>query len=317
MSNLKERTKIIESCFNDEILNILLFDNTTQKNIIWATDDYRELGLSYFFACEITLDILHNRKKQIIKPRVNKKKIECNNRAKYMAEVFTPSWVCNMQNNQIDNMWFKKDLKRFNSEYPMYWRSNYYPVNFPNKDGITWSNYVKRICLEISCGEAPYITSRYDSVTGKTIQVKNRIGLLDRKLRVISENIDDKEEWKQWAIVALQSIYGFEWQGDNLFIARKNVLSSIIEYYYEVYNEILDKDYLKKCANIISWNLWQMNGLNGKVVSRNDNKIRDYKGNLIKNKFIENNIEYSKIMDWENNKIVRYIDVIKREGENG
>lgn len=46
--------------------------------------------------------------------------------------------------------------------------------------------------LEISCGEAPYLVSRYDSVTGKTIKIKNRIGLLDRKLRIVSENIEEE-----------------------------------------------------------------------------------------------------------------------------
>ena len=32
-----------------------------------------------------------------------------------MAEVFTPSWICNAQNNLIDNAWFeRKDV--FNKE---------------------------------------------------------------------------------------------------------------------------------------------------------------------------------------------------------
>ena len=48
--------------------------------------------------------------------------------------------------------------------------------------------------LEISCGEAPYLVSRYDTVTGETIPISQRIGLLDRKLRVISENTDTEEQ---------------------------------------------------------------------------------------------------------------------------
>lgn len=63
----------------------------------------------------------------------------------------------------------------------------------PNKN---WEDYIKSIRLEISCGEAPYLISRYDTVTGKTIDIKNRIGLLDRKFRVLNENVDDCDEWK-------------------------------------------------------------------------------------------------------------------------
>ena len=45
--------------------------------------------------------------------------------------------------------------------------------------------------MEITCGEAPYLVSRYDVVKGEIIPVEDRIGILDRKLRVINENIDD------------------------------------------------------------------------------------------------------------------------------
>ena len=48
--------------------------------------------------------------------------------------------------------------------------------------------------LEISCGEAPYLVSRYDTVMGETIPISQRIGLLDRKLRVVSENTDTEEQ---------------------------------------------------------------------------------------------------------------------------
>ena len=45
--------------------------------------------------------------------------------------------------------------------------------------------------LEITCGEAPYIASRYDTVSGEPIEIKRRIGILDRKLRVVTENAED------------------------------------------------------------------------------------------------------------------------------
>ena len=67
------------------------------------------------------------------------------------------------------------------------------------------------------------MVSRYDTTTGEYIGVGDRIGLLDRKLRVINENIDNKQEWFRWVIKAYQSTYGYEFQSDNLLIARINL----------------------------------------------------------------------------------------------
>ena len=54
--------------------------------------------------------------------------------------------------------------------------------------------YVISKRIEITCGEAPYLVSRYDTVTGKKIDVVDRVGLLDRKLRVINENTETLDE---------------------------------------------------------------------------------------------------------------------------
>ena len=107
-----------------------------------------------------------------------------------MAEVFTPSWICNAQNNLIDEAWFgRKDV--FNRELTTpdgqhTWKVNEAKITFP--EGKTWKDYVHDIRMEITCGEAPYLVSRYDTTTGCFIPVDRRIGLLDRKLRIISEN---------------------------------------------------------------------------------------------------------------------------------
>lgn len=76
--------------------------------------------------------------------------------------------------------------------------------------------------IEVSCGEAPYLVSRYDTVTGDPIELFSRIGLLDRKLRVVTENASNESEWLKWAYRAYESVYGFEFQGDNLLLAREN-----------------------------------------------------------------------------------------------
>lgn len=81
--------------------------------------------------------------------------------------------------------------------------------------------YVDAKRLEITCGEAPYLISRYDTTTGKLIPINERIGLFDRKMRVINENCNDKDTWIKWSIRALKSVYGYEFQGDSVLIARE------------------------------------------------------------------------------------------------
>lgn len=65
------------------------------------------------------------------------------------------------------------------------WNSSTERIPFPTLDGKTWEDYVKDTRLEVSCGEAPYLVSRYGVVSGIDIDIKDRIGILDRKLRVI------------------------------------------------------------------------------------------------------------------------------------
>ena len=63
--------------------------------------------------------------------------------------------------------------------------------------------------MEITCGEAPYLVSRYDTVTGRPVPVGSRVGMLDRKLRVIGERINTEEDWFQWDLEALKSAKGY------------------------------------------------------------------------------------------------------------
>ena len=77
------------------ILETLLIDRTTGENIIWATNDYSSLGDSYTFFKHITPELITGDKKNVIQPRVAKNEEERKKRARKMAEVFTPSWVCN------------------------------------------------------------------------------------------------------------------------------------------------------------------------------------------------------------------------------
>ena len=88
------------------VLEILLRDHTTQKNIFWATKNYEHLGPQYNSDAYILPELITGENGNIIMPRVHKDKALQQSRSKEMAEVFTPAWICNAQNNLIDNAWF-------------------------------------------------------------------------------------------------------------------------------------------------------------------------------------------------------------------
>lgn len=261
-----------------EAFNVLLMDRSTHKNIFWATHDYEELGEGFQYDDEIKPENVTGEHGQVVKPRALKHRDVQAQRSKDMAEVFTPSWVCNAQNNLVDEAWFGRESV-FNREIVNddihSWETNTEPVSFENvPDDKTWKDYVRDTRLEITCGEAPYLASRYDTTSGEYIEIKNRIGLLDRKLRVISENCEESGVWLEMAQEAFKNIYGYEWQGDNLLIARESLLYTFIEYYNEKFNKLpLDKS-VNAIAEIISWNVWQMDGLK-MVVPNSCDKVYD------------------------------------------
>ena len=242
-----------------EVLEMLLKDHTTQQNIYWATDSYADRGKGYQFKDAITIDRITGDNGMIIRPRSVKSKDEQTKRSKDMAEVITPSWVCNAQNNLIDDAWFGKQGV-FNSESPDHtWKAISGKIEYP--EGKTWKDYVRDTRLEITCGEAPYLVSRYDTVSGMPIELTERIGLLDRKLRVVSENTETTGEFLDWCQEAYKNTYGYEWQGDNLLLAREALLFTFLDYYKAKFGEDPLLKSIQYIAYIISWNVWQMDGL--------------------------------------------------------
>ena len=244
------------------VLPILLQDKTTKKNIIWATGSYKELGTEYADDVQMTTEALIGMDAIMLQPRVLKAQAEQQERTKAHAEVFTPSWVCNLMNNFCDEEWFgRKDV--FNRQDGHTWTATNEPIVFKKRK--PWKHYVDSRRLEITCGEAPFIVSRYDAATGEEIPIPQRIGLLDRKLRVVNENAADEEEWLKWTLRAFQSVYGYEYQGDNLLLARINLLMTFVEYLQDRWKRLPNIKELKTFANVIAWNFWQMDGLKGTV----------------------------------------------------
>lgn len=291
--------------YGDVLLGILLFDRTTRRNIIWGTSDYEAFGDEYKAQFPITINLITGMNKDIIQPRVYKEKSNQTSRTKDKAEVFTPSWMCNEQNNLIDKAWFERDGV-FNTQENKIWVATNTPVKFEDKPRKRWKDYVDTKRLEITCGEAPYLVSRYDTVTGDYIDIQNRIGLLDRKLRVVSENAVDESEWLTWTIRAFQSVYGFEYQGDSLLLARENLLYTFIDYLKARLNREPSFDELKTVATIISWNLWQMDGM--KFTVPYGAIAEQYQQLTLEDLTGESQPEpcYCKIRDWRSKETVTY-----------
>ena len=144
--------------------------------------------------------------------------------------------------------------------------------------------------------------------------------MLDRKLRIVNENCEDKADWIRFSVEAVKSVYGFDWQGDNVLIAREAVFYSFLEYYKSKFNELPDIDLLNQVATIVAWNIWQMDGFKYVV----PDSCHDVP---VPSLFPEDNIEMAHcpgcslnkpdkhngipclIMDWEKNETVKFIQL--------
>ena len=284
-----------------EALPQLLQDKTTGKNIIFATDDYNSLIEGINKKSEIKLEMFDAKNALDIQPRVYKSFDKQVSRTKQKAEVFTPTWICNQMNNYCDEVWFKKTCV-FNAEEDQKWVTTTEKIQFAQNR--SWVDYVLSNRLEITCGEAPFIVSRYDASTGCSINLWERVGILDRKIRVISENTTDESEWINWTIRAFQSVFGYEFQGDNLLIARLNLFLTFVEYLQMYWRRSPTKEEIESISEIISWNFWQMDGLtfstpfseNSSVDTQLDLFLHFDQGNT------PNNCMECMIFDWHQNK---------------
>lgn len=249
-----------------DVIDLLLIDRTTGVNITWAVDAYEKShGAGFGFSDEMKLEQITGENADMVKPRIAKSAAARAGRTKDKAEVFTPSWVCNLQNGIIDESWFgRPSVFNTMSEDNTEWEPTSGKIDFSTvPDGKTWEDYIDSNRMEITCGEAPYLVSRYDTVTGIDIPIESRIGLLDRKLRVVGENCDTHDEERLYSLIkrAYKSIYGFEWQGDNLLLARKNLFATFLDYWGMWTGHEPTVEQKREIAEIISWNLFQMDGI--------------------------------------------------------
>lgn len=291
------------------VLKMLLKDMTTGKNIIFATNSYSKDNPRITEKTQMTESIIRNLGEGFLILRAGKTEKQQLERTRKKAEIFTPAWICNKMNNHCDEEWFGRE-RVFNVERNQDWDVVTEPVYFENPND--WKKYVDSKRLEITCGEAPYIVSRYDASTGDEIDVTRRIGILDRKLRIINENATSEKEWMKWAIRAFQSVYGYEVQGDNLLIARINLLITFVDYMQYKWKRIPTDKEIKEITNIIVWNIWQMDGITGMVPfgeSQNENRknaLYDFSHSI-------NDVQSVKmdcvIYDWRSNKKITFRNI--------
>lgn len=279
-----------------EILDILLRNRSGCKkqgnqHIIWANDNYVALDSEkYAPTAPILPELITGENGQVIMPRALKSTLLQKERTKSKAEVFTPLFIVKKQNDVLE-------------------------ANFCNDDLDT---YIRRTWLEIACGEAPYIASRYDMETGEIVAVEHRVGFLDRKLQRINQEARNRTHWKKLATLAYQASYGFEWNGDSLLLARENLLYTCRDYYVTKWQENIPYDFFKKIARIISYNLFQMDGIHRTLPLESTVATQEEQLNLpferTPNKHLVKRISpFShriKIMNWQTKKLEFFDEVI-------
>ena len=249
----------------DEILRLnakgllapLLADKTTKRNILWATDAYRALGYSYEQTQEIRPALITGEHSDVIKTRARKEMEQQSERTRRHAEVFTPLSICRRMIAEADAVYFGGHDPFMKDGVPAE------RVSFPRRK--KWQHYVDARRLEITCGEAPYLVHRYDVATMESVPLAERQGILDRKLRVVTENAIDETAWMKWALRAYQATYGYEFQGDNLLIARVNLLMTFEEYLRARWRRKPTEREYRAIVRTIVWNLWQMDGIRGTI----------------------------------------------------
>lgn len=246
------RVDILENTIrqHNNLLEILLVDRTRstrkkQHNILWMTNSYS----GHKPQDEITTSGITGKNTYLIQPRISKSREEQKARTRDKAEVFTPKDIVYEMNQQVD------------------WSMGHWPATEEN-----WKDYVSENRLEITCGEAPFIVGRYNAANGKKVlKLSERVGFLDRKLQAVSQFCQNKDSWLEWSIESFQCSYGYEWQGDNLLLARENLLYTFIDYWNDKFpNDKINLErqvapekmkILLRIAEIISWNIFQMDGL--------------------------------------------------------
>ncbi|VKT28089.1 type II restriction endonuclease [Streptococcus pneumoniae] len=271
-----------------DLLKILLKDRTTKKSIVWATHSYELLGKGFAPSDRINPSKVTGNFANLIQPRSEKSKYEQKDRTKIRAEVFTPTWLVAKQNGYVES----------------------------KLGSLSLEEYVDLRWLEVTCGEAPYMVTRYDTVTGEEIPLSERVGFVDRKLQRISREVSDEVTFYKLVKDAYHASYGYEYQGDSLLLARENLLATFEDYYLAKTGNQPTLEQKKEIATIISYNVFQMDGLKKSSPYSAKQKLSQQLS-LFADELEVQEVEESKthIKDWKKNRMIGFERLSSEESE--
>lgn len=271
-----------------DLLKILLKDRTTKKSIVWATHSYELLGKGFAPSDRINPSKVTGTYANLIQPRSEKSKYEQKDRTKIRAEVFTPTWLVAKQNGYVES----------------------------ELGSLSLEEYVDLRWLEVTCGEAPYMVTRYDTVTGEEIPLSERVGFVDRKLQRISREVSNEATFYELVKKAYRASYGYEYQGDSLLLARENLLATFEDYYLAKIGNQPTLEQKKEIATIISYNVFQMDGLE-KNSPYSASQGQSQQLSLFTDELEIQEAEESKtqIKDWKKNKMIGFERLSSEESE--
>ncbi|HEU6710158.1 TPA: Eco57I restriction-modification methylase domain-containing protein [Streptococcus pneumoniae] len=271
-----------------DLLKILLKDRTTKKSIVWATHSYELLGKGFAPSDRINPSKVTGNFANLIQPRSEKSKYEQKDRTKIRAEVFTPTWLVAKQNGYVES----------------------------KLGSLSLEEYVDLRWLEVTCGEAPYMVTRYDTVTGEEIPLSERVGFVDRKLQRISREVSDEVTFYKLVKDAYHASYGYEYQGDSLLLARENLLATFEDYYLAKTGNQPTLEKKKEIATIISYNVFQMDGLK-KSSPYSAKQKQSQQLSLFADELEVQEVEESKthIKDWKKNRMIGFERLSSEESE--
>ncbi|TYK98265.1 restriction endonuclease, partial [Streptococcus pyogenes] len=181
---------------------------------------------------------------------------------------------------------------------------------------LSLEEYVDLRWLEITCGEAPYMVTRYDTVTGKEIPLSERVGFVDRKLQRISREVSDEVTFYEFLKKAYRASYGYEYQGDSLLLARENLLATFEDYYLAKTGNQPTLEQKKEIATIISYNVFQMDGLK-KSSPYSAKQRQSQQLSLFADELEVQEVEESQtqIKDWKKNRMMGFERLSSEESE--
>lgn len=193
---------------------------------------------------EITPEWLMRHGVEQLRRRCDKSKTEQRARTKRRAEVFTPTSVVAYMVEQAE--------------------SAKLGVTVEELDTVPWRDRIQLRSADMCCGEGAFMTTLYDPITGEDIPEPERVGVLDRKLRLVVENAPMSMATR-YLLTALRTSYACELVGDNVILARMNVLLAWREAYCRVMGTSPSVAEMTEACEVICGTVMQVDVLTGMI----------------------------------------------------